>query len=73
MLYYNILYDNERQIFQNEIAVGTERGVLRPPTTTPTPGQALTGAWRVRLSMTIFVYFRPNEPLTQMTIRLTGQ
>ena len=46
--------------------VGTEGGgggggggggaeVLRPPITTPTPGQALTGAWRVRLSMTIIV------------------
>ena len=52
--------------------VGTEGGggsaPCAHPSATPTPGQALTGAWRVRLSMTIHDYL-----LAQMTIRLTGQ
>ena len=55
ILYCNILYDNERQIFHRRYMGGGGGGVLRPPITTPTPGQALTGAWRVRLSMAIIV------------------
>ena len=52
VIFYTIMSDKY-------FTVGTEGGEggggLRPPITTPTPGQALTGAWHVRLSMTIMV------------------